>query len=391
MISVTEARKLISENCFAAKSEIISLADANGSILAETVFADIDTPPFDQSAMDGYAFSFDSRNEINEFKITGEVQAGDYSNTTLNQNEAVRIFTGAAVPSGADTVVMQEKVLVNDDSIIIQDDQIKKGSNVRLKGSQTKKGEVALYEGQLLTPAGIAFLSGMGICKVKVYLKPTVSIIVTGKELTSAGDEISEGKIYESNSIGLTAALQWINIKPVSVEVAEDDIEKIQTAVSRQLKSDIVILTGGVSVGDYDMVPAALEKCGVEKIFHKVKQKPGKPFYFGKDTQTLIFALPGNPAAVMSCFYEYIVPAISNYTKLNYLKKLQLPLANEFRKKPGLTYFLKGKTVGEYVTILKNQESYLLNSFALADCLIELEEECEDFFAGDLVNVIMIV
>jgi len=266
-----------------------------------------------------------------------------------------------------------------------------KGANVRPQGSQTKKGEMALQERQLLTPVAISFLAGIGINKVNVFSKPTVSIIVTGKELAKADDTITEGKIFESNSIGLIAALNQIGINPVSVEVVDDVEAEIEQAISNQLTSDILILTGGVSVGDYDLVPASLEKCGVQKIFHKIKQKPGKPFYFGRHNQTLVFALPGNPAAVMSCFYEYVAQAISNFTQKEYFKKVAFPLAEDFNKKSGLTFFLKGKIGEREVTVLNNQESYKLNSFAVADCLIEFDEEGENFKKGDLVKVRMIL
>jgi molybdopterin molybdotransferase len=250
---------------------------------------------------------------------------------------------------------------------------------------------MALQEKQLLSPVAISFLAGIGINKVNVFSKPTVSIIVTGKELAKAEDTISEGKIFESNSIGLIAALQQIGINPVSVEVVDDVEEEIERAISNQLNSDILILTGGVSVGDYDLVPASLEKCGVQKIFHKIKQKPGKPFYFGRYNQTLVFALPGNPAAVMSCFYEYVVQAISNFTQKEYYKKMEFPLAEDFNKKAGLTFFLKGKIGQNEVAILDSQESYKLNSFAVSDCIIELEEEKEYFPKGSLVKVRMIL
>ena len=222
-------------------------------------------------------------------------------------------------------------------------------------------------------------------------MKPVVSIIVTGKELVQPGENISQGKIYESNSFGLIAALHQLSVLTVSVNIVDDDEEAIMNAINKNLNSDILILTGGVSVGDYDFVAGALEKCGVKKIFHKVKQKPGKPFYFGRHDKTLVFALPGNPAAVMTCFYEYIVSAISMFTKINYFKKMKVPVANDFTMKPGLTYFLKGKTGINDVSILSNQESYQMNSFAIADCIIELEEEKEFVRKGDRVNIKMIV
>ncbi|POY36849.1 molybdopterin molybdenumtransferase MoeA [Flavobacterium alvei] len=391
MINVQEARQLIDENCCSLRVETLTLLEANGSILAEPIYAAIDTPPFHQSAMDGYAFSYENWDKKSNLTLVGEIQTGNFSNTVLKANEAVRIYTGAPIPPGTDTVVMQEKISRDGNTIQILDDLLVKGTNVRPQGSQTQKGELALQENQLLTPVAISFLAGIGVNKVKVFSKPTVSIIVTGKELASANDEITEGKIFESNSIGLIAALQQLSINPLSVEVVDDVEEEIEQAISNQLSSDILILTGGVSVGDYDLVPASLENCGVQKIFHKIKQKPGKPFYFGRYNQTLVFALPGNPAAVMSCFYEYVVQAISSFTKKEYFNKMAFPLAEDFNKKAGLTFFLKGKMGQNEVTVLNNQESYKLNSFAVADCLIEFEEDKENFKKGDLVNVRMIL
>ncbi|HAH55331.1 MAG TPA: molybdopterin molybdenumtransferase MoeA [Flavobacterium sp.] len=391
MINVTEAKQLINENCSVLKIKTLPLLEANGSILAEPIYAIMDTPPFDQSAMDGYAFSYQNWDKKCNLTVFGEIQTGNYSTEKVLANQAVRIFTGAPIPPGTDTVVMQEKITRDGNTIQILDTFLVKGANVRPQGSQTKKGELALQERQLLSPVAISFLAGIGINKVKVFSKPTVSIIVTGKELAKAEDTISEGKIFESNSIGLIAALNQIGINPVSVEVVDDVEAEIEKAISNQLSSDILILTGGVSVGDYDLVPASLENCGVQKIFHKIKQKPGKPFYFGRHNQTLVFALPGNPAAVMSCFYEYVAQAIGNFTQKEYFKKMAFPLAEDFNKKAGLTFFLKGKIGENSVTVLNNQESYKLNSFAVADCLIEFDEEKEIFQKGDLVNVGMIL
>jgi molybdopterin molybdotransferase len=391
MINVKEAKQLIDEICNVLKVETLTLLEANGSILAEPIYAVIDTPPFHQSAMDGYAFSYENWDKKSNLTVIGKIQTGNYSAEKVLSNEAVRIYTGAPIPPGTDTVVMQEKISRDGNTIQIQDTSLVKGTNVRPQGSQTKKGELALQERQLLSPVAISFLAGIGINKVKVFSKPTISIIVTGKELAKAEDTITEGKIFESNSIGLIAALQQLGINPVSVEVVDDIEEEIERAISNQLTSDILILTGGVSVGDYDLVPASLEKCGVQKIFHKIKQKPGKPFYFGRHNQTLVFALPGNPAAVMSCFYEYVAQAISSFTQKEYFKKMLLPLADDFNKKAGLTFFMKGKMGENNVTVLKDQESYKLNSFAVADCLIEFDEDGENFKKGDLVNVRMIL
>lgn len=391
MIPIHEAKRLIIENYTDAKVTQLPINKASGFVLAEPVFSPIDTPPFDQSAMDGYAFSFDEWDGKSDLLLAGEVQAGNYLAQNLKPNEAARIFTGAAMPAGTDSVVIQENIIKKGKYISIKDDKLIKGSNVRLQASQTKKGDLALAEGHYLSPAAISFLAGLGVDSLKVYSNPAISIIVTGKELIKPGEAMSVGKIYESNSFGLTAALEQLDIVPVSVEVVDDDEQKIMNAINNQLGSDIIMLSGGVSVGDYDFVTSALEKCGVKKIFHKVKQKPGKPFYFGKHQQTLVFGLPGNPAAVLSCFYEYVAEAISSFTKKEYFKKIMLPLADDFTKKPGLTLLLKGKTTSNEVSILKDQESYKMNSFAMADCIIELEEDKMHFHKGEMVKVLMIV
>ncbi|MCC7401894.1 MAG: molybdopterin molybdotransferase MoeA [Chitinophagaceae bacterium] len=391
MIGVREAKKIILDNCTTSKTEELPLVRAGGFVLAKPVYSPIDSPPFDQSAMDGYAFSFEHWDKKNELPVNGEVQAGNCLNTILNSNQSVRIFTGAALPAGMDTVVMQEKVSANATSIIIKDEQISKGSNVRPRGSQIRKNEIAAAKNHFLSPASVSFLSGLGIDTVNIYPNPAISIIVTGKELVEPGSKLSDGKIYESNSSGLATALTMLNINPASINIVDDDENKILDAINKQLSSDIILLTGGVSVGDYDFVTTALEKCGATKLFHKVKQKPGKPLYFGKHGHTLIFGLPGNPASALTCFYEYVIDAISSMTKRIYGRKLKLPLAGNYSKKTGLTCFLKGKTSANEVLILHNQESYMMNSFAEADCIIELDEDKEHFVKGDLVPVRLII
>jgi len=390
MISVSEARQKIEAHSNIHKIAELPISKANGHVLAESPVSKIDTPPFNQSAMDGYAFLFDSWDGQSALKLVGEVQAGSVFQGTLKAGDAVRIFTGAPVPLSADTVVMQEKVIVNGDNISFTESPIK-GANVRLRASQTQKGANVLPKGQLLIPAGISFLAGLGIDKVKVFNKPMVAIIVTGSELVKPGNEVLEGEIFESNSFGLVAGLEQMNIIPVSVVTVNDNEEAIRNEISKQFGVDILILSGGVSVGDYDFVTSSLAFCGVETIFHKVKQKPGKPIYFGKKGETLCFGLPGNPASVMTCFYEFLVPTIESITKRKYFKSLALPLSSAYKKKPGLTQFLKGKTGINDVSILKSQESYLMNSFAIADCLIELDAEKENFEKGEMVMVQMII
>jgi molybdopterin molybdotransferase len=217
-----------------------------------------------------------------------------------------------------------------------------------------------------------------------------VHIIVTGKELVSPGNSISDGEIFESNSFGIRAGLAQHFIQEVSMAMVDDNQVSIETCIQEALHCDIVILTGGVSVGDYDFVASALVNCGVKTVFHKVKQKPGKPFYFGKHGDALLFGLPGNPASVMACFYEYVLPAIYEFMGKQSPPYYLLPLSEPLTKKAGLTHFLKGHTDLVSVRSLAGQESYLMNSFAVANCLIELEEQKEISLKGDLVRVRLI-
>ena len=391
MITVETARQLIHQHAVFNKKLKLPLNEAAGLVLAAPVLSPIDTPPFHQSAMDGYAFSFKDWDGSSDMLLVGEVKAGKSYPVTILPGEAVRIFTGAPMPVGTDTVVIQEKVGIEKKRLWIHDDKLILGSNVRPAASQTQKGTLALDAGQLMTPAAVSFLASLGIENVDVYARPSVSVIITGDELAKSGTALSGGMIYESNGAALVAALHQLNIEPHAVERITDDRKLISEVIRRQLNCDIIILTGGISTGDHDFVKAALEDCGVQEVFHSVKQKPGKPFYFGVKDQTLFFALPGNPAAVLVCFYEFIVSAIGQFTKQEYFSKTRKLLAGEFRKKPGMTVFLKGKTNGDEVIILPDQESYKMNSFAVADCLIELEAERDFFEKGEEVSVRVIV
>lgn len=391
MIQVSEAKKLITQHTTHNNVGEISLIEALGCVAADNIFAPIDTPPFNQSAMDGYAFSFELWDKQSPLQVVGEIPAGYFSDYTLKAGEALRIFTGAPVPNGADTVVMQEKTERSANLLTITDSEIKTNLNIRPQGSQTEEGDLALPKMQRITPATISYLAGMGIENIKIYQKPTIGIIVTGKELAKPGQKLQPGQIYESNGIGLQSALHHLNINASAVLTVDDKEEELINAIKKMMQYDILILTGGVSVGDYDLVPASLEKCGVQKVFHKLKQKPGKPIFFGTHKNGVVFGLPGNPAAVMSCFYQYVQLAIGLFMQKDLAKKMKLPLENEFSKKPGLTYFLKGKTTETGVEILGSQLSYMLNSFAVADCLVELEEDKEFFEKGTLVDVLKLI
>jgi len=389
MISVDDAKKVILKHAAVLPPARFALQQAAGMVLAEQIVSSLNIPAYPQSSMDGYAFSFREWKEHKSLKIDGELAAGSNETFTLPPNNAVRIFTGAPVPPGADTVVMQEKIKIDNDCLVIEDENILSGSNVRATGSEIKAGELALAKDTLLTPAAIGFLAGIGITEVLVYPLPAVSIIVTGNELQTPGQPLLQGQVYESNSFSLQAALKQLHITATKVFKAEDTLETVTRVIEEALlQSDIVFLSGGVSVGNYDFVAEAASQNGIEKIFHKIKQRPGKPFYFGKKGNKLIFGLPGNPASVLTCFYEYIEPAIKKIGKQNSaLLAMQAPLAKPFKKAAGLTHFLKGFYDGKIVTALNAQESYRLSSFANANCLIKIDEEITTREKGDMVEI----
>ncbi len=392
MISVQEAKKIISENVSFLEPVLLPLSQAVGLILAEDVYASMDIPSFPQSSMDGYAFSFSGWKQFKKLKITGEIAAGSNETFTLAPENAVRIFTGAAVPAGADTVIMQEKTQIENGELKIEDETIQKGNSVRPRGSEIKAGELALGKESVLSPAAIGFLAGIGITEVKVYPNPSITIIITGNELQQPGQPLLHGQVYESNSFALKAVLQQLHINDIKILYATDKPEVVTETLKKALEqADVVLITGGISVGDYDFVLQAATECGVEKLFHKIKQRPGKPLYFGKKENKLVFGLPGNPSSVLTCFYQYAIPALEKLSKRKIgLQTLQVPLERSFKKAAGLTHFLKGFYNGKTATPLDAQESFRLSSFAKANCLIKVDEDTTSLNKGELVDVYLL-
>ncbi|MEO5684496.1 MAG: molybdopterin molybdotransferase MoeA [Chitinophagaceae bacterium] len=383
MISVAAAKKIIHDNMFTRPVVNMPLNDAAHLQLAADLYSPVDSPAYPQSSMDGYAFAYADWRWKNILSITGEMQAGAKVSFSLLPGQAARIFTGAPLPTGADTVVMQEKVSAVNNELTILDENLQAGGNVRLTGSAIKTGELALEKNSFLSPGAIGFLAGMGISHVPVFAPPIVSIIVTGKELQQPGNALQFGEVYESNSYALQAALNQLQVKNVRVYSADDELGLVKQVLDDALAgSDMVLLTGGVSVGDYDFVVQAAEACGVIQLFHKIKQRPGKPLYFGRKENKLVFGLPGNPSSVLSCFYEYVTPALKAG-----LPALRVPLAKSCIKPAGLTHFLKAWYDGESVMPLDAQESYRMSSFAKANCLIQLDEETTICKAGDLTTI----
>jgi len=367
----------------------INLKDALDYVLAEHVISSMDMPPFRQSAMDGYALH---TSDSDTYALVGEVQAGDNSNPDLNSGEAVRIFTGAPVPNAANVVVMQERVRVDGHTIKVEELLIA-NMNIRPQGEQIKVGDIALTKGTTIKGAHIGFLASLGVTKITVREKPSIAIVVTGNELVNAGTVLSYGEIYESNGAMLTAVLSELGYRNTVVITIKDDYERTKKILGETINNhDVVIVTGGVSVGDYDFVGKALHAIAVQEVFYKVRQKPGKPLFFGKKGETAIFGLPGNPAAALSCFYIYVYPLLKRCEAADQLNLLSIlmPLLSDYTVNGDRAQFLKARMQGAGVEILGGQSSAMVRAFGDANALVFLPEHTSEVKKGENVKTIIL-
>ena len=391
MITVQEAKQKIIANTALLSTEIIGTQAALNFVLAVDILAPLSLPSFRQSSMDGFAIDHSDIIQAGVFlNIINESKAGEATRQTLNKGEAIRIFTGAPVPDGATAVIMQEHTAKENGRVIIHEYPVNAGTNVRNIGQQIKVGAVALPKNTLLSPGSVGFLLGLNIEKVEVYKKPKVGLLITGDELVKTGEPIAHGQIYESNSAMLVAALQQEGIADVEVKYAKDDLQStINTLQELAEENDLILATGGVSVGDYDFVGKALEAIQAETIFYKIKQKPGKPLLFAKRGEKLFFALPGNPASSLVCYYEYVLPAIRKMSGRSdyFLRSLRMPAKIAYSFNGERDEFLKATATEEHVIPLDGQESFALRSFAIANAIVYLPVTQNVVAEGDLVEV----
>jgi len=385
MISVKDAISILNTNIPKSKEIQLSLLDAQQHILAQDVISTINMPPFRQSAMDGYALHI---HDSLSYKLIGEIKAGDSHKMELKPGEAIKIFTGAAVPDSANAVMQIEKTSVTNKTLVLNE-TINLNTNIRPIGEQIKANEVALFKGAKLNAAAIGYLAGLGITTVSVYKKPSVGILVTGNELVKPGNELEYGKIYESNSIMLQAALLDSGIKNSTIYKVNDDFISTKNSIKKALnENDVLLISGGISVGDYDFVKAALEELKVKTLFYKVNQKPGKPLLVGKFEDKLVFALPGNPAASLTCYYIYVQPVLKKITgELETTSTTQKEIAHNFTVNNTRSQFLKASFSDNFVNVLTHQNSSMLNTFALANCIIHLPEGNYELKKGSKVDI----
>jgi len=398
LLSVEQGRQRILEAVRVIEaSEQLSIRSALDRVLAQPVVSAIDVPPFSNSAMDGYALrSTDCQpDQIGTFRIIGECFAGSPFTGQVNQGECVRIMTGAVIPEGADAVVMQEHVTREEHTIAFnQASGIRAGSNVRYAGEDTRCGDTVLEPGIRIGPAETGLLASVGVSEVQVRRRIRVAFFSTGNELTSVGCTLQAGQIYDSNRYTLFGLLSNASIEAHDLGVIPDDREAVRSAFKQAAETaDLVITSGGVSVGEADYVTATLEELGEVSLW-RMATKPGKPLAFGRLGQAYFFGLPGNPVSVMATFYQFVLPAIHKMNGLNERPPLliQVSAGETFEKAPGRTEFQRGVLYrddrGEWaVRSTGLQGSHVLSSMSKANCFVILDAESAGAEQGSGVTV----
>ncbi|MFP3833792.1 molybdopterin molybdotransferase MoeA [Chryseobacterium sp. SIMBA_028] len=317
MITVQQAEDIVMSQHQDFGIEKIPYEWALGRVLAEDLLADRDFPPFDRPTVDGIAIHYSSFEKgIRSFTVQAVQSAGEPSLSVNSENECIEIMTGAALGSSVDTVIRYEDISIDNGMARINID-VKKGQNIHLKARDKKRGDVLVKADQVITPAIIGIASSIGQTTLSVKKLPKIIIISTGDEMVSAESCPTPFQLRRSNGITIQTVLEKYKIKADALHL-NDDYEEIKKELSRCIKEyDILLMSGGVSMGKFDYLPKACEELGIEKLFHKIKQRPGKPFWFGKsENQKLIFAFPGNPVSVFMCLHRYFIPWLEKSLKI---------------------------------------------------------------------------
>ena len=393
-LRVDKAREAI-KACLRPISDVerVQTREALGRVLGEEIVPQINVPAHDNSAMDGYAVRFsDLSAGESSLREAGTALAGRPFTGRLGKGECVRIMTGAVMPPGADTIVIQEVVKADGKRITIPPGQ-KKGQNVRYAGEDLKAGVPVLSKGRRLTPADVGLVASLGIPSVKVVRKLRVAFFATGDELASIGKPLREGEIYDSNRYTVHAMLERLGVEITDLGVVRDDPALLEKAFLAAAEHDVIISTGGVSVGEADFVKQLMAKLG-EVLFWKIAMRPGRPMAFGRIRNAFLFGLPGNPVAVMVTFYQFVRDALLHLSGRSdefAVPLLQAKASENLRKVPGRTEYQRGilfRKDNEWcVRTTGQQGSGVLRSMSEANCFIVLEHERGKVAAGEPVQV----
>lgn len=394
LLPVSEARSRILNSIKPLETEEISLSDALGRVLAKDAKAALTQPPFDASAMDGYAVRFEDINA--PLKVIGESQAGSSFDGVVGPGQAVRIFTGAPMAKGADTVVIQENVRHDDDQIIINEAK-NKGANIREAGGDFKYDDVLVEASTKLNARHIALLAAGNVARLNVYKQPRVAVLSTGDELKDVGSEIGPDQIVNSNVPMLMALVKEHGGIATNMGTARDTVDDVRTKIRQVKDFDIFVSIGGVSVGDYDIIQDVLKEEGLKVDFWKVAMQPGKPIVYGDFNGIQYFGMPGNPSSAYVCFANFMLPAMNKMQGLGGLGYPRSHARLEHDLKPGgkrvnyLRGYVSENGLGEQtVSARLSQSSANLSPLAKSNCLLIREIDAPAAEAGDLVKIVLI-
>jgi molybdopterin molybdotransferase len=388
MISVQEATEAIFAHPYRPGITSSIIEQAVGKVLAEPIKADRDFPPFDRVTMDGIAIRFDEwERGRRDFAIEKIAAAGTPQQALEVSSNAIEVMTGAILPEGTDTVVRYEDLMIRDGKAQIQEIKITRNQSVHKQGQDAKRDAILLEPGIKLSAAEVALLASVGKHEVNVYEFPKAAVIGSGDELVAVNSAPAPHQIRRSNTYAIQAAMHQMGWSAKQYHIS-DDKEVLRTTLKSLLdENDVLILSGGVSKGKFDFIPAVLEELGIKKIFHEVSQRPGKPFWFGVKNEKRIFALPGNPVSTFMCFYRYIMPwVLSNLNQE--LQPSMAGLAKDFSFPPKLTYFLQVKVQNEAGKLVAYPDagggSGDFANLKKIDGFLELPLEKTDFKAGEV-------
>ena len=393
MVRVEEAEKIILQQCRDFGTEIISFDNCLGRVLAEDIRADRDLPPFNRVTMDGIAIHYESfKNGMRSFHIKATQPAGEQPIDINSNDECIEIMTGAVLPATTDAIVPYEEVEIKDGTATIKTESISINQNIHNKGKDKKQNEILVEADQFITPTIITIASTVGKTSLRVKKNPTIVIISTGDELIEINETPAPFQVRRSNNYTLRAVLKQYALHADMLHLP-DEPTIIQEQLERCINEhDIIILSGGVSMGKFDYVPPALEKLEVRKLFHKVQQRPGKPFWFGTHAKgTMVFAFPGNPVSTFMCFHRYFLPWLKSSWGVKTNSSYAI-LNDDFTFKPSLQYFLQVKLhINEKGELLASPvEGNGSGDFAnllLTDAFMELPLERTDFNKGEVFPI----
>ena len=403
MVSVLEAERLILSNIGESNIQNVPILESSGRVLAQEITAERDYPPFDRVTMDGIGINFDIYNSgMRSFEVLGTVGAGDEPDTLSDVQGCLEVMTGAVCPPGVDCIIPVEMIKVENGiaTIVEESPNISSGWNIHPKGSDCLAGSILLKPGLILNSASIAVAASEGAAEIKVSSKPRIAIISSGNELVALDQQPKPWQIRRSNSYTIAAQLEALKLADVEVFHVNDEKQAITDRFKKLLgEFDMLIMSGAVSKGQFDYIPEVLDNLGVKKLFHRVTQRPGKPFWFGVSLDKKpVFALPGNPVSTVAGFTRYIIPALFKYVGAGDYEPVKVNLSKEFKFKKSLTYFLPAKISQRGAEILAEPApvngSGDFSALAYTDGFVELPaEQVEfpvdmevDFYSWDKLN-----